>query len=226
MSLPSYGTRGLTGGSEAAKSPFRASSALEAASADSGDEDLLRGLNGHYYKGQKADLLPHGEGEYTFASGVTYRGRFAEGLFEGEGTLTFPDGGKFAAEWHQGRLVKGQYYFADALEYHPRNWGYCTDADRRFWSEQLGGIQFGPLPQLTDSGEQDTRAIPYGCYDLGDCYLDPADNKLYNYDGSYYRHPTPEELAWAKRKARIGLDKPEDDAAAAGGAQTQAGQQR
>jgi len=155
------------------------------------------------------------------------------------------------------------YYFEDELQYLPRNWQYCTDADRRFWSEQQFGIAFSQYPQLTDAGEQDTRSIPYGTYDMGDCYLSPKDNKLYNYDvsrahalcsasnearwnkreiihsppsplsthytarssslichpnalamqGTYYRDPTPEELTWAKRKARLGLDKPDQSAA-------------
>lgn len=131
-------------------------------------------------------------------------------MFDGAGTLTFPNGARFVATWNRGKLVDGVYYFHDKLEYQPKNWQYCTDADRRFWSEQQFGIQFCEFPQLTDSGEQDTKAIPYGTYDIGDSYLDPKDNKLYHYDGTYYRDPTPEELAWAKRKARIGLDEKKD----------------
>jgi hypothetical protein len=215
MSLPSYGVHGRlssTAGGGSSKAWAGLTQAGPSASEDpraaAEDEDLLRRMNGHYFKGQKQDLQPHGQGEYTFSNGTVYTGSFVEGLFDGAGTLTFPDGGRFAATWRAGQLVEGQYFFADALEYQPKNWGYCTDADRRFWSEQLRGLEFGPAPQLTDSGEHDTRSLPLGCYDLGDCYLNPTDNKLYNYDGTYYRHPTPEELTWAKRKARIGLDKP------------------
>lgn len=102
--------------------------------------------------------------------------------FDGAGTLTFPNGARFEATWRLGQLVTGMYYFEDELQYLPRNWQYCTDADRRFWSEQQFGIAFSQFPQLTDSGEQDTRSIPYGTYDMGDCYLNPKDNKLYNYD--------------------------------------------
>lgn len=104
--------------------------------------------------------------------------------FDGAGTLTFPNGARFEATWRLGQLVTGMYYFEDELQYLPRNWQYCTDADRRFWSEQQFGIAFSQYPQLTDAGEQDTRSIPYGTYDMGDCYLSPKDNKLYNYDVS------------------------------------------
>jgi hypothetical protein len=148
------------------------------------EDDLLRRLNGHHHKGQKVDLQPNGPGEFTFRSGTIYTGNFVEGMFDGAGTLTFPDGARFVATWSLGKLVDGTYYFADKLEYAPKNWQYCTDADRRFWSEQQFGIQFGEFPQLTDSGETNTKAIPYGTYDTGDAYLDPKDNKLYNYDVS------------------------------------------
>ena len=158
-------------------------------------------------------LSPHGAGEYLFRNGCIYTGNFHEGMFDGAGTLTFPSGARFVAQWSLGLLVSGVYFFKDELEYLPRNWQYCTQVDRRFWSEIQLGIRFEELPQLTDSGERDTKSLPYGCYDLGDCYLDPKENRLWNYDGSYYRDPTPEELTWAKRKARLGLDKP--DAAAA-----------
>lgn len=202
MSLPSYGVHGRT----PVASPFTAG--IDSAGDSAAEDDLLQRLNGHFYSGQKENLVAAGEGEYTFASGTVYRGTFSEGLFDGAGTLTFPDGARFAATWRAGQLLAGRYFFADALEYQPVNWGYCTDADRRFWSEHMHGLAFAQMPQLTDNGEDDTRAIPYATYDLADCYLDPTDNKLYHYDGTYYRDPTPEELTWAKRKARIGLDQP------------------
>ena len=141
--------------------------------------------------------------------------------FDGAGTLTFPTGARFEATWRLGQLVTGMYFFEDQLEYLPRNWQYCTDADRRFWSEQQFGIKFSEFPQLTDAaaaaaaagGQAESQSIPYGAYDLGDCYLLPKDNRLYNYDHTYYRDPTPEELTWAKRKARIGLDQSASDGA-------------
>jgi hypothetical protein len=130
---------------------------------------------------------PQGPGEYVFRNGTVYTGNFVEGMFDGAGTLTFPTGARFVATWALGKLVSGVYYFEDKLEYLPKNWQYCTDADRRFWSEQQFGIQFAEFPQLTDSGEQNTTSIPYGTYDMGDCYLDPKDNKLYHYDVSIDR---------------------------------------
>jgi hypothetical protein len=36
---------------------------------------------------------------------------------------------------------KGQYTFADGLEYKEQEWDYCVDDDRRFYNERLNGIQ-------------------------------------------------------------------------------------
>lgn len=35
----------------------------------------------------------------------------------------------------------GTYTFKDGLEHHEHNWGYCTLADRRFYSEICNGIK-------------------------------------------------------------------------------------
>jgi hypothetical protein len=125
---------------------------------------------------------------------------------DGSGVLTFPDGGRFVSSWRNGVLVSGTFFFSDGLEYSSKDWEYCTMKDRRFWSEHQHGIQLQQHMQLTDLGGTNTSDLKVGTYDLGDCYLDPKDDKLYHYDGSYYRDPTPEELAWAKRKCRMGVD--------------------
>lgn len=107
-------------------------------------------------------------------------------------------------------------------------WLYCTDADRRYWVEHQQGLKFMDKNRITPhdltytqhsniAAEQKTQPaqpgtlqqkypLPYGCYDLGDCFLDPKDERLYNYDSTFYRLPTREEVFWAKRKCRIGLD--------------------
>jgi hypothetical protein len=43
-------------------------------------------------------------------------------------------------------IAQGTYYFADSLEYAERDWTYCSDADRRFWTEQqsLRGMALPP----------------------------------------------------------------------------------
>jgi len=174
--------------------------------ADASEEDMLKRMNGNVFVGSKQDLQPHGEGEYTFSNGTVYRGNFADGKFEGDGVLTFPDGGRFVSTWSQGSLVGGRYFFADGLEYSEKDWSYCTMKDRRFWAEHQGGIQLQQYMQLTDAGETSTKDLKAGTYDLGDCYLDPKDDRLYHYDGTYYRDPTPEELAWGKRKCRMGVE--------------------
>jgi hypothetical protein len=37
--------------------------------------------------------------------------------------------------------IKGTYFFADGLEYAEQDWTYCTDIDRRFYSEKHQGLQ-------------------------------------------------------------------------------------
>ena len=65
--------------------------------------------------------------------------------FHGHGILYFPNGGQFEAEWEHGRAVGegtgGVYTFHDGLVYKEDGWGYCTETDRRFYSEICHGIK-------------------------------------------------------------------------------------
>lgn len=105
--------------------------------------DLLRRLNGNFFDGKLKDNNPTDVGKYTFSNGTLYHGKFKEGTFDGKGTLYFPKGGKFVATWKAGRLIKGTYFYEDNLKYEPVEWKYCTDSDRRFWTECQGGIRLG-----------------------------------------------------------------------------------
>jgi len=171
---------------------------------------LLDRLNGHGTHGHAGSALAPGEGQghgvYTFPSGLKYEGHFTDGVFDGRGVLTFPNnGGRFEGVWDKGKLVKGKYFFADNLEYRPRNWQYCTDADRRFWQEIQHGIQLGETPAFTNNLQP--REIPVGCFDIGDGkYYNPFDQCLYSEDGTFLRVPSKAEAEWAVRKARISTD--------------------
>ncbi len=120
---------------------------------------LLDRLNGHCLQGdvdpnqllRGTSSVVHGKGKYRFPSGLIYEGEFQDSMFDGEGTLFFPnDGGRFVGAWKRGKLVHGKYFFQDNLEYRPENWQYCTDGDRRFWTEIQNGIRIADAPALSD----------------------------------------------------------------------------
>jgi hypothetical protein len=70
------------------------------------------------YKGAMLNGRMEGQGVYTFPAGTVYTGALLDGEFHGEGTLTFPDGaGKYVATWSRGKVVRGEYFFADGLDY-------------------------------------------------------------------------------------------------------------
>lgn len=164
--------------------------------------DMLKRLNGKFFDGDTKDGYAAGHGTYQFSNGTVYQGSHFEGMFDGEGTLSFPKGGKFVATWKMGKLVKGEYFYDDELEYMPEKWKYCTDADRRFWTEIQNGINLEDTPQLTD--QEPPMWIPEAAYDVGDGYFDPRDGQAYNYEGQFMRVPSVEEAIWASHKCRIG----------------------
>lgn len=81
-----------------------------------------------------------GSGMYKYPSGNVYVGEFNDGQFHGRGTLYFKTGGRYDADWENGVAKNGKYTFADGLEYDRGNWDYCTEADRRFYSERTSGF--------------------------------------------------------------------------------------
>merc|ERR1711975_146076 len=82
-----------------------------------------------------------GKGRFTFPNGNVFEGDFKDGQFHGRGILFFPGKGQYEGKWEAGRCVKGVYKFADGLKYDETKWGYCTQDDRRFWTEINNGVK-------------------------------------------------------------------------------------
>ncbi|KAI9017466.1 hypothetical protein BC832DRAFT_526773, partial [Gaertneriomyces semiglobifer] len=138
-----------------------------------------------------------GNGKYTYPNGSVYVGSFKDGRFHGQGTIHFPGGGKYDALWENGVVKEGKYTFKDGLEFSPQNWDYCTDSDRRYYSERVNGFQPGD-PQLSND-PAGPPAIPPDTFDCGDGYYDPRDEVVYNYLGQKIRIPDEEEKEWIVR---------------------------
>lgn len=161
-------------------------------------------MNDGCYSGESRDLVAHGKGTYDLRSGAKYEGQHFEGMFDGDGTLTFASGSKVIGQWKKGRLVNGTLYFADGLEFKRGDWKYCTDADRRFWTEIQTSIKLSDEPQLTN--KLIPHRIPLGSSDVGDGYMHPADGIIRSYEGVKLRVPEDTEAEWAKSKCRVGRD--------------------
>ena len=117
---------------------------------------------------------------------MVYEGNFDKGEFHGDGTLIYPNGGRYVAKWDRGKLIEGNYFFYDNLEYNDANWDYCTIKDRSFYTEKLKGLRPDGLTLITND-IKGPKQIPEGTYDIGDGYYDPTKRALYEYDGSFKR---------------------------------------
>ncbi|KAI9192974.1 uncharacterized protein BJ171DRAFT_432647 [Polychytrium aggregatum] len=142
-----------------------------------------------------------GAGRYTFPDGNVYIGDFKDGQFHGHGTIHFKHGGLYDAEWENGVAVQGTYTFKDGLEYEPEDWDYCTDKDRRFFSERVNGFPPGRYTQLTNDANR-APSIPKGTFDIGDGYYSEATGRIHTYDGQPSRQPSDEEREWIVRYVR------------------------
>ncbi|KAI8808333.1 hypothetical protein BJ742DRAFT_772325 [Cladochytrium replicatum] len=138
-----------------------------------------------------------GKGKYTFPDGNVYVGFFKDSQFHGKGTIHFKNGGTYEADWVEGRAVQGFYTFKDGLEYEMEDWDYCTERDRRFYTERVRGFSHG-APQLTND-PAGPRKIPPNTYDTGDGYYCPDANRIYDYEGKMLREPDQDEANWIKR---------------------------
>ncbi|KAJ3033856.1 MORN repeat-containing protein 5 [Rhizophlyctis rosea] len=143
-----------------------------------------------------------GKGKYTFPNGNVYIGELKDGQFHGDGTIHFTNGGKYEARWENGLAVQGLYTFKDGLEYAPSQWDYCTELDRRFYTERVNGFRPGE-PQLSND-PSGPPTIPIGTYDVGDGYFNPDDGIVYTYTGQMLRQPGDEEKQWILGFCRIG----------------------
>jgi len=162
------------------------------------------------FQGDVKNGRMEGRGKFFFENGNVYEGEFLNNQFHGQGTITFPGSGKYEATWVFGKASDGKYTFGDGLGYQEKDWKYCTPEDRRYRTEREDGIRPAGHDQLTDS--RGFRELPRGCYDVGDGYLNPVDNLVYQYRTSAngatkaLRPAEDGELAWAKEKCRVGGD--------------------
>ena len=57
-------------------------------------------------------------------------------------------------------MLSGDYYFNDELKYEEKDWKYCIGNDRRFYDEQLNGIQPAGAMKIVK------ETIPEGTYGM------------------------------------------------------------
>lgn len=127
--------------------------------------------------------------------GAVFDGQLVNGKMHGEGCIKFADGSEFRGVWNDGKLQgDGKFFFADGLQFSDA-WRYCTESDRRFWTEIESGIRLSDHPQWKND-ESTVACVPSGCYDIQDGYFNPKDGKAYHYDHSFMRVPTDAEIAF------------------------------
>jgi hypothetical protein len=130
------------------------------------------------------------------------------------------------AKWDRGKLIEGNYFFVDKLEYIDSNkapdakdhkkveqeqWVYCTDKDRQFYTEISKGTLRPDGLTLLSNDIEGLRSIPEGTYDIGDGYFDPAKRVICHYDGNFKRDLNEGEETWINEKCRYNPQKFEDD---------------
>ena len=125
-------------------------------------------------------------------------------MFYGKGTIYVPNTGSYTAMWNE--RSRGDYTYADGLEYKKENWEYCTLKDRRFYTEIKNGIKPAGETQLTDNVDGDAK-LEEGQYDAGDGYYDfnIGDGKIRSFEtGEVVRYLEPGEDKWLRNKCRKG----------------------
>eukprot|EP00347_Sterkiella_histriomuscorum_P009913 403339397 len=172
--------------------------------------------SGSQYKGPLENGWYQGFGKFFYPNGVVYEGNFDKGEFHGDGTLIYPNGGRYVAKWDRGKLLEGNYFFYDKLEYNDGSWDYCTIKDRSFYTEKLKGLRPDGLTLITND-IKGPKNVPQGTYDIGDGYYDPTKRALYEYDGSFKRDLDQNEEQWIVEKCRYQPKKYEDDSHLDGG---------
>ncbi|KAI8926492.1 hypothetical protein BC831DRAFT_456431 [Entophlyctis helioformis] len=151
-------------------------------------------FHGSPFEAETVNERIEGEGKYTFPDGNVYVGQFKDGQFHGRGVIYFRNGGKLDAEWANGVAVKENFTFADGLSYEEQQWDYCTEDDRRFFSERVHGFLPGE-PQLSND-PKGKPTVPIMTNDAGYCYYAKEDGLLHNFDGGVLRQPSAGEVQW------------------------------
>lgn len=98
--------------------------------------------------------------------------------------------------------VDGTFIFSDGLEYAPDEWAYCTEPDRRYFSETISaqGIQAAGELNYFDTGIP--RVVPLGCYDAGNSIYSPSTGHLSAYTNPFEtREPSEDEKRWITSRA-------------------------
>jgi hypothetical protein len=174
-----------------------------------------------------------GEGEYTFPDGSKYIGEFKNGMFHGKGKMVLPTG-TYYATWNKGKVgivrpcppsrapeidgvpalqeVEGSFTFDDGLDYEDESWQYCTKSDRRFATEFNTGDGVKPAGEVQYTDKTPAFRIPIDCYDTGDGYYDPLEQKVFDYEAKdedgerkVVREPDEDEVKWIVAKCRVGI---------------------
>ncbi|KAH0794908.1 MORN repeat-containing protein 5 isoform X1 [Histomonas meleagridis] len=98
----------------------------------------------------------NGKGEFTFSNGTRYVGEFLDGQFHGQGVLYYPGRGCYKAQWDHGKVIDGQMFFEDGLEYSDKDWKYCSSEDRRFYPEITNGLHPAGESYITPTQQEAT----------------------------------------------------------------------
>ena len=89
-------------------------------------------------------------------------------------------------------MQKGEFYYYDSLLYQDKDWSYCTNKDRRFYTEIKQGLR--PEGKTLITNNIDAPQIPQGTYDLGDGYYDPVRKQIFEYNGKFMRDLEEKEV--------------------------------
>ncbi|XP_074067751.1 MORN repeat-containing protein 5 isoform X2 [Macrotis lagotis] len=159
---------------------------------------------GSQYFGEYVHERMEGKALYILPTETKYEGEMKDGMFHGKGTLYFPNGSRYDATWEKGRIIKGNYTFADGLKYDEEKWHYCDGYDRRFYTEICEGLKPAGISQLTNMDPP--RKIPQGYYDCGDGFYDPEARVIRDYKKRFLRNADDDEHEWIIRTCRKGWD--------------------
>lgn len=133
--------------------------------------------------------------------------------------------GRYVAKWDRGKLIEGNYFFYDNLEYidsekameeaancktHHNSkkendtvgWDYCTARNRQFYTEISRGTLRPEGKTLLSNDIKGTKTIPEGTYDVGDGYYDPIKRCICEYDANFKRDLDEGEEKWIIEKCR------------------------